>query len=110
MRGGKFIGYEIISEATRRDKNRTEDKPFNFEKLSPEIRDPCDQMAQRILQTEIYGLGIDFLRDYLKKSRIPETDILRCARMHLDPENLVIAIVGRAEAFHRDFERWSVEI
>ena len=78
--------------------------PLKFETLG--------QMAQRILQTEIYGLGIDFLRDYPQKIEdTGETDILRCARMHLDPENLVIAIVGRAEAFHRDFERWGpVEI
>ena len=63
-------------------------------------------MAQRILQTEIYGLGIDFLRDYPEKiDAIGESEILRCAQAHLDPENLIIAIVGRAEAFHREFER-----
>ena len=70
------------------------------------------QVAQRILQTEIYGLGIDFLRDYPEKIEATgETDILRCAQTHLDPENLVIAIVGRAEAFRQDFEQWGpVEI
>ena len=34
--------------------------PLKFETLG--------QVAQRILQTEIYGLGIDFLRDYPKKT------------------------------------------
>jgi len=26
--------------------------------------------------------------------------------MNLDPENLVIVIVGRAEAFRQEFEQW----
>jgi zinc protease len=73
--------------------------PLKFETLS--------QVAQRVLQTEIYGLGIDFLRDYPEKIEATgEADILRCAQTHLDPENLIIVIVGRAEAFRRDFERW----
>jgi zinc protease len=73
--------------------------PLKFETLN--------QVAQRILQTEIYGLGIDFLRDYPEKiDAIGERDIIRCAQAHLHPENLIIVIVGRAEAFRRDFERW----
>ena len=78
--------------------------PLKFETLG--------QVAQRILHTEIYGLGIDFLKDYPQKIEAArEEDILGCAQAHLDPENLVIAIVGQAEAFHRDFERWGpVEI
>jgi zinc protease len=72
--------------------------PLKFETLG--------QVAQRVLQTEIYGLGVDFLRDYPEKiAAIGETDILRCAQGNLCPENLIIAIVGRAEAFRHDFER-----
>ena len=73
--------------------------PLKFETLS--------QVAQRILQTEIFGLGVDFLRDYPEKiAATGEADILRCAKMNLDPENLVIVIVGRAEAFRQEFEQW----
>jgi zinc protease len=78
--------------------------PLKFETLS--------QIAQRIAQTEIYGLGIDFLRNYPQKVQaVGESGIFRCANAHLDPENLVIAVVGRAEAFYREFEALgSVEI
>lgn len=73
--------------------------PLKFETLS--------QVAQKILQTEVYGLGIDFLRDFPEKiAAAGGADILRCAREYLDPENLVIVIVGRAEAFRHDFEQW----
>jgi len=73
--------------------------PLKFETLG--------QVSQRILQTELYGLGVDFLRDFPEKIAATEgADILRGAREHLDPENLIIVIVGRAEAFRRDFEQW----
>jgi zinc protease len=78
--------------------------PLKFETLS--------QVAQRIAQAEMYGLGIEFLKNYPQKiEEVGEAEILRCANTHIDPENLVIAIVGRAEAFRREFERLgSVEI
>lgn len=72
--------------------------PMKFETLS--------QIAQRILQTELHGLGMEFLRNYPEKiSAVGEADILRCAQRHLHPEDLVLVIVGRAEAFRREFER-----
>ena len=72
--------------------------PLKFETLS--------QVAQRILQAEIYGLGTDFLRDYPERiAAVGEADILHCAQRHLRPEDLVLVIVGRAEAFRREFER-----
>lgn len=72
--------------------------PLKFETLG--------QIAQRIIQTEIYGLGLDFLRDYPERiAGVGEADILRCAQRNLRPENLILVIVGRAEAFRREFER-----
>jgi len=73
--------------------------PLKFETLS--------QVAQKILQTEVYGLGVNFLRDYPEKiAATGEAGILRCAQTHLDPENMVIVIVGSAEAFRHEFEQW----
>lgn len=73
--------------------------PLKFETLS--------QVAIKIRQAEVYGLGLDFLRDYPEKiAATGENDILRCAQTHLDPKNLVIVIVGRTEAFRQEFEQW----
>jgi zinc protease len=78
--------------------------PMKFETLS--------QVAQRIMQTEINGTGVEFLTAYPERiSAVRKQDIIRCAREHIDPENVVITIVGRAQAFGSDFERFGpVEI
>jgi zinc protease len=71
--------------------------PLKFETLS--------QVAQRIAQAEIYGMGIDFLKKYPQEIKaVGQSAILGCANVHLDPHNLVVAVVGRAEAFRREFE------
>jgi zinc protease len=78
--------------------------PMKFETLS--------QVAQRIMQTEINGTGVEFLTVYPERiSAVRKQDIIRCAREHIDPENVVITIVGRVQAFGSDFERFGpVEI
>ena len=73
--------------------------PMKFETLN--------QIAQRIIQTEVHGTGIESLTDYPKKiAAVKGVDILHCAQEHVDSENLIIAIVGRAKAFRHDFERF----
>jgi len=73
--------------------------PMRFETLN--------QIAQRIIQTEVHGIGIEFLEDYPGKiAAVQGADILRCAQEHVDSENLIITIVGRAKAFSHDFERF----
>jgi zinc protease len=78
--------------------------PMKFETLS--------QVAQRIMQTEIHGTGLEFLTAYPERiAAVKGQDIIRCARQHIDPENVVITIVGRAQAFGSDFKRYGpVEI
>jgi zinc protease len=70
--------------------------PLQFETLG--------QTARKIIQAEIYGWGLEFIKEYPQRvEAVGEEEIRRSAKRHLDPENLVIAVVGRAEAFHRDF-------
>ena len=105
MRPGNFIDVEIISGSGRIKEERDEAVQFLRGSYPLKFETLC-QVAQRILQTEIYGLGIDFLRDYPEKIAAIGERIFSVARgRHLDPENLIIAIVGRAEAFRQDFER-----
>jgi predicted Zn-dependent peptidase len=66
-----------------------------------------NQIAQRIIQTEVHGTGIESLTDYPGKiAAVQGADILRCAREHVDFKNLIITIVGRAKAISPDFERF----
>jgi zinc protease len=70
--------------------------PMKFETLG--------QFAQRIIQAEVHGIGVEFLRDYPERiTAVGGKDILRCAREHIDSENMVITIVGRAQSFGSDF-------
>ena len=80
MRGGKFIGYEIIS-SSRRDKNGTGRSRSIFEgKLSPEIRDPGPDGAKDSANGDIWT-GNRFPAGLpSKKSRIPGKQIFCVAR------------------------------
>jgi len=73
--------------------------PLKFETLS--------QVAQRIIQTEVLGLGLPYLEEYPGKiSAVEKEDISRCAQSNIHPKDMILAVVGRTEAFRRDFERW----
>jgi zinc protease len=72
--------------------------PMKFETLS--------QVAQRILQVELHGLGLEYLTIYPDRvSTITLEEMARSARMHLHPEEMLIVVVGRAEKFRRQFEQ-----
>jgi zinc protease len=71
--------------------------PRRFETLS--------QVAQRIIQAELHGVGIEFLSTYPERiAGVSLEDISRTAREHIHPSNLLGVIVGRAEIFQRAFE------
>ncbi|MGD0624899.1 MAG: pitrilysin family protein [Thermodesulfobacteriota bacterium] len=71
--------------------------PMKFETLS--------QVAQRILQAEIHGLGLEYLAAYPDRvSEISLEEVARTARGHIHPEKMLIVVVGRAEKFRREFE------
>jgi zinc protease len=71
--------------------------PRKFETLS--------QIAQKIIQVELHGLGLEELSAYPQKiSSIGREEIAQAARSHLHPEGMVGVIVGRAEAFRQKLE------
>jgi zinc protease len=72
--------------------------PMKFETLS--------QVAQRIIQAEIHGLGLEYLDAYPGRvSGIALEEVTRSARRHIHPEKMLIVVVGRAEKFRRQFEQ-----
>ncbi len=78
--------------------------PLRFETLG--------QVAQRVIQAQVHGLGLEFLSTYPQRVReVSLARMMQCARTHIHPERMNLVIVGRIEAFHRDLEPWGpVEI
>jgi zinc protease len=71
--------------------------PRRFETLS--------QIAQRIIQVELHGLGIEYLSSYPDRvNGVSLEEISRTAREQIHPQDLLTVIVGRAEDFRRAFE------
>ncbi len=63
------------------------------------------QMAQRIIQAQIHGLGLEFLSSYPRQvGEVALREMGRCAREHIHPDGMSLVIVGRTEAFRRDLE------
>jgi zinc protease len=73
--------------------------PMNFETLS--------QIAQKIIQAEINGLGLEHLSSYPQRvSAVTREEMASAARAHLHSKEMKIVIVGRAEKFRKEFESW----
>ena len=71
--------------------------PRRFETLS--------QIAQRIIQAELHGVGVEYLSSYPERiAGVSLEEISRTAREHIHPQDLLAVIVGRAEIFQRAFE------
>ena len=71
--------------------------PRRFETLS--------QIAQRIIQAELHGLGMEYLSSYPERvAGVSLEEISRTAREVIHPQDLLTVVVGRAESFHRSFE------
>ncbi|MDH4264076.1 MAG: insulinase family protein [Deltaproteobacteria bacterium] len=71
--------------------------PMRFETLS--------QVAQKIIQAEVNGLGLEYLSAYPERvSAITLEAMARSAREHLYPEEMLVVIAGRAGKFQRQFE------
>jgi len=71
--------------------------PLKFETLS--------QIAQRIIQAEIHGLGLEYLAAYPERiSAVTLEEMAVSARAHIHPEGMLVVIVGRVEKFCRELE------
>jgi len=65
-----------------------------------------EQIATRILETKIYGLGKNYLRDYRKNmDKVTIEEVNRVARKYIGPDNLVFVVVSKAEDVKSDLEK-----
>ena len=79
------------------DKELEETKSFYSGYFPLQFETP-GQIATQILDVELYDLGENYLRDYRKNiNAVTKQDVLRAAQKYLDPENLKLVVVSKAE-------------
>jgi zinc protease len=72
--------------------------PLKFETLS--------QIAQKVIQAEVNGLGLEYLTAYPGRvEAITREEMARAAREHIHPEEMLLLIVGRGAELRAEFER-----
>lgn len=64
----------------------------------PRKLDTMNNIANFLVQVEYFGLGLDYIDEYPRMiESITADDVLRVAKEHLHPENLVIVVVADQE-------------
>lgn len=86
------------------DKELEETKSFYTGYFPLQLETPS-QIASEILNVELYSLGDNYLKDYRKNiNAVTKEDIQRAAQKHLDPENLKLVVVSKAEEVKASLE------
>jgi zinc protease len=95
----KRIRTEKVSE-----KELSETKSFYNGYFPLQFETP-EQIATQILNVEIYDLGEDYIKDFRKNiSAVTADDILRVAQKYLDPDNIKLVVVSKAEELKTGLE------
>ncbi|MFQ6003467.1 MAG: M16 family metallopeptidase [Candidatus Zixiibacteriota bacterium] len=64
-----------------------------------------EQIATQILNVELYDLGEDYIKNFRKNiSAVTTDDILRVAQKYLDPDNIKLVVVSKAEELKTELE------
>jgi len=88
---------EKIRSGGATDKELEDTKSFYTGYFPLQLETP-DQIATQILNVELYDLGEDYLKDYRKNiNAVSKADIQRVAQKYLDPKNLKLVVVSKAE-------------
>jgi zinc protease len=95
----KRIRTEKVSE-----KELSETKSFYNGYFPLQFETP-EQIATQILDVELYDLGEDYIRNFRKSiSAVTADDILRVAQKYLDPDNIKLVVVSKAEELKAGLE------
>lgn len=65
-------------------------------------------LAQRLLESRLYGLPSDFLETYADKiMAVDVKDVQRVAQKHIDVDNIAITVVGDAKTIRPELEKFA---
>jgi zinc protease len=99
-----FSVFQSFREQGATEREREEATNFLTGSYPMKFETPA-QIAQRIIQAKLHGLGLESLVRYPEEvGAISLPEIIRAAREYLHPEDMQIVVVGRTEGFRRDFE------
>ena len=94
-----------IREAEVTPKELNDTKSF-YTGYYPLRFETAEQVATQVLDTEIYGTGLDYIKNYRKNiKQVTPAEVLQAARKHIDPDNLKIVVVGNAEKLKAGLEK-----
>jgi zinc protease len=86
------------------DKELSETKSFYTGYFPLQFETP-EQIATQILNVEIYDLGEEYIQNYRKNiSAVTADDILRVAQKYLDPDNIKLVVVSKADVLKTGLE------
>lgn len=87
----------IIRTEGATDKELEETKSFYSGYFPLQFETPA-QIATQILNVELYDLGDDYLKNYRENiNAVSKEDVLRVAQKYLDPDNLKLVVVSKAD-------------
>jgi zinc protease len=79
------------------DKELEETKSFYTGYFPLQFETPS-QIATQILDVELYDLGEDYIQNYRENiNAVTKEDVLRVAQKYLDPDNLKLVVVSKAD-------------
>jgi zinc protease len=86
------------------DKELSETKSF-YNGYYPLQFETPEQIATQILNVELYDLGEDYIKNFRKNiSAVTADDILRVAQKYLDPDNIKLVVVSKADQLKTGLE------
>jgi zinc protease len=65
-----------------------------------------EQVATQVLDTEIYGTGLDYIKNYRKNiKQVTIAEVLTAAKQHIHPDDLKMVVVANAEKVKAGLEK-----
>ena len=94
-----------IGEAEVAEKELSDTKNFYTGYFPLQLETP-EQVATQVLNTEIYGTGLDYIKNYRKNIKaVDMADVLKVAKQYIDSDNLKFVVVANAEKVKEGLEK-----
>lgn len=75
--------------------------------IFPRQFETLDQVTGQLTTVELYGLGKDYLPTYLDRiGKVTADDIRRVAQKFIDPRNMLIVVVGKADEVREGLKKF----